>query len=189
MAIARVRTVFTGVAGSPYWSNLYFDVVPDQAQAEIVSDLVVGLWDDLDTDFLSALTATVQSEVASIDEATGNLLEVFPVTGGAVVGLGGTEGLPAATQGLVRFLTDEIAGGRRIRGRCFLPSQLEANSALGVPSSAWRSAKDVRFNELIGEAEQAGSPLCVWSRKNGISANVTTASTWNQWAVLRSRRD
>ena len=46
-----------------------------------------------------------------------------------------SEELPQATQGLIRWSTGTIAGGRRLQGHTFIPGTTENMSDNGVPSS------------------------------------------------------
>jgi hypothetical protein len=187
--MARVRTVWTGVEGSPYYSNLYFLNVEDSSDAQTVIDLVAAYMDDLSDTWDNNLSAFTEPDVAIIDSVSGEIQQIFTGTGATSVGAVAGDILPASSQLLIRMLTDSYVGGRRIRGRMFVPSQAEANSTVGKPTGALTAGVAVFAEDLRAAAAAAIHGWVVWSRKNGTAPPVTAVSVWDQWAVLRSRRD
>jgi hypothetical protein len=179
----------TGVAGSPYYSNLYFTGVATVEQAQDVVDNTEAFWDGLADSMMNTIVGVVQADVALIDEVSGDITGVLTTTGGSFTGSVAGDMLPPASQGLLRLFTNTFVGGRRIRGRVFLPAQAEANSTLGKPSGAWVTAQQSILNTFIAAGITDGSELVIWSRKNGVAPLVAVGSPWDQWAVLRSRRD
>lgn len=182
----RVRTVFTGVAGSPYYSNLYFANASAEAQ-EDAAERVRLMWAELTNELSTPLQAQVESTIVTMDPATGDIsssLEVAPLA--PVQYTNANERLPLFTQLLVTFKTGQFANGRELRGRMFIPGWTTAdNSAIGRPESGTRANVLTVVNAFI-----AGDPaLQVWSRKNGTIAPVTGISVGTEWSVLRSRRD
>lgn len=189
MTIARVRTVLSGVPGTPYYSNLYFQGVVTQPQAQDCLDNVAAFFNSLESTIISTCTWLTEGDVALIDEATGTLTGNLSGTGGSGVGTVSGDPMPWSNQGLLRLLTDTYVGGRRLRGRFFNPAQVEANSTLGVPIGAYITGLNTIGQTLITDSATSSSEWVVWSRKNGVAAEVSSVSTWGQWAVLRSRRD
>lgn len=179
----RIQTVFTGIVGSPYLSTMFFE---STGLAEMVDaqSAVRGFWEDLAGLMQSATTIQVQSDVDVIDPVTGHITATgsAPV---AVLQAGGNAPLPQATQGLVRWRSGVFVNGKEIRGRTFLPSMANDAQLGGKPSSALKVTADAAAAALLA----APVNLVVWSRKNGMSAPVTSGSTWSEFAVLRSRRD
>lgn len=186
MVMARVRTVWTGVPGTPYYSNHYFDVatLPDVVLAV---DSVRSMWDDQAPSMINDLSAQIESEVPVIDPATGDMTSVFNVPQvPPVVGTNTGQPLPPFTQLLMTVTTETILGGRRIRGRFFWPGwPEEVNVDPGVPGLDLRNAARNAADTLIAN----DPPLMVWSRKNGVAVQATGISAGEQWSVLRSRRD
>lgn len=188
MTIQRVRVVWTGVAGSPYYSNLYFGLGEDttgdpQGCVDAVEDFLTNIVPEL----CNPLHAEVVPEVALINEATGDITGFVPVdiTGKNFTNAG--EHLPPMTQMLLRFRTAVVSGGRRVQGRMFVPAFPEsANLAGGTPNGALLAGIRDAF---VATVMAAPDPLVVWSRKNGVAAEVGSVTAWTQWAVLRSRRD
>jgi hypothetical protein len=94
-----------------------------------------------------------------------------------------------------------VVGGRRLRGRTFVPAPVEGASITnGIPSAAYRTALQNAADNMIGDPDV---DLVIWSRpraadpeavppvaaRAGSHAIVGSATTWAKWAVLRSRRD
>lgn len=184
--LMELQTVWTGVAGSPYYTTLRAfhgnDLTP-----EAFSDA----WDAALTaravDFPTALTANIQAELRLIDSVTGTLVGTAPTDGNVFTGSSSGDPLPRASQALIRWSTPAIVAGRRLRGRTFLPCIIESFNTSGgkVDSSlvtAWRGVLDDFISDCQGE-------LCVWSPTHGSVASVEVGTLWDEWAVMRSRRD
>lgn len=182
----RVRTVFTGVAGSPYYSNFYFAGAGSTLAQGVVSD-VRGMWADLASNFGTPMVIAIDPDVPDINPVTGDIQGVTVTDPGATIQCQSVaEKLPTFTQMLVTFNTNEYRGGRQVRGRCFIPGwTIAANTDNGLPDAAYRATVQADFNVLA----ETDSPQVVWSRKYGEALQVTSHSTGTQWAVLRSRRD
>lgn len=185
--IMRVRTVFQGVAGAPYYSNHYFTDDATLSTAQDAIDAVDTFWTALSGNLTNAMTWNVEGTVARIDDVTGALNGQW--AGVANAGVGGSAGeiIPRVAQGLVRWLTPNVVGGRMLRGRTFIPGVLESiNTVSGVPTAAFVTLLATAGNALIADA---GNELRVWSRTHGVSHPATAALGWTEWASLRSRRD
>nr|CRY97448.1 hypothetical protein [uncultured prokaryote] len=180
----RVRTVWTGVPGSPAYTNLYA-VLGDGTPGEFhdaVSSMIGSLSSVVDQD----VTWTVESEIPVIDTVTGEVQSVEAVV--PTTGTGETHDglLPPATSILMKWRTGVFLAGRQIQGRTYLP-YIGANvSADGnvYPASitSVRNAMSVYVTALDGQA-------VVWSRKNGVAVPINSWDCWNKFAVMRSRRD
>lgn len=180
----RITTLFSGplVTGGGI-QQFYFDQgggTAAQAHAAVRT-----FWTSIALGSHTSLTITVTPEVELVDNATGQVEGIETAETYTTTGQTAGDPLPLASQGLLRWRTGVYNAGREIRGRTFLPGQVEAASTGGVPSSttltSWTNAGLALMNN-------ASSELVVWSRK-GQFATVTSASAWSQWATLRSRRD
>jgi hypothetical protein len=129
---------------------------------------------------------TVFEPLEVIDPATGQVSGTLPITTMTHVGASTTEQQPRAIQALVRWFTGVYVGGREIRGRTFIPGITEGGNDAGVPASALMTNLDSAANTL---ASDSSAKLAVWSKARGQAVDVVSAATWNQFAVLRSRRD
>lgn len=182
----EVHTTWTGVAGSPYYTThrglLTGPVTPSQFATAWLAFLetMKGAMDD-------NLVAVVEPEVTIIDSTTGQLVGVTTIAGGTKSMTGSGDVLPPQTQALVQVATPNIVNGRRLRGRFFLPGMMEANNAVdGKPSAALTSAIGSALATFV-TAVSGG--WVIYSPTNHVYAVVSGAQAWNQWAVLRSRRD
>lgn len=200
MSLVRVQTVWSGIAGAPYYTNLY-----------VIGPVSTNNGNDCATAwrvFLNSLTALlVNGMVATIDP---ELLE-FNETDGTVTGAGNTvqapvtftgsgDALPHANQALIQWTTNGIVHNHRVVGRTFIPGCREIdNSASGVPAASvgtpLQTAIDTFLSTMSGR-------MRIWSREVKAENATSTVparpgSAWPiqsgkvapYWAMLRSRRD
>lgn len=182
--ILRVRTVLTQTAGNPMLSTHY--IGGEEADAQDAADAVLAFWSDLQSIMSSGCTLEVLAEVDQFDDATGDLIGVFPTTPADVFqGEATGDPLPFATQGVIHLNTAVIHSGRRVSGRLYIPALTEAGNDDGVPNTSIHEALQTAANNLI---TATSSLWCVYSRKFHLSASVTSGSPWSQFGSLRSRR-
>jgi len=182
----RVRSTWSGgPGGPPLLTTFYFGT-----SLYIVDDAVtatVAFFDACKAKWTNTLAVTVENEVAVIDDATGTLSSVeFATTGDTVTGENLTDPIPPANQVLIRLSTNDVVSGRQLRGRMNFPGITEEDSGGGKPQSGMLATLVGAMQDLV---DDPGSELRVWSRTHGVSALVTGASAWSEFAVLRSRRD
>lgn len=184
--VLRIRSIFEGVAGSPYYSNLYFGGTIS-TDAEERADRVMAFWNLLNTSLTTPMTVRIDPFVASIDEPTGEITGGFTITPPTPVQFTNTTTqLPRFTQLLVKWSTPTYNGGRRLQGRMFIPGFCEVNNnAGGRPDDAIRAAVLTNLQPLITGPDRVG----VYSKTFGVFSQVDGASVGAEWAVLRSRRD
>lgn len=180
----RVKTEFTGLPGMPGLNQLYFDATGGTATEATVA--AAGFWRACQAAFSSSCVWNTLADVEVVDSATGQIVGVS--SGGAESGLGvdNTDYLPTATQGLIRLRTGVFVNGREVRGRIFVPGLTEGDTADGQLASA---AEVILQDALTAVITVPPVDLLVYSRKNGVAHPVVAGSVWNQFAVLRSRRD
>lgn len=193
MAIHRVTAQWSGFPGAPGYSNFYFagdGTTEGDAQASAAR--VRTFFDAITNRLPTGVSIQVEPEVASIDEASGNMTgivaidPVLPVSG---VGTGGFSGPSGA---VVNWLTTEFINGRMVRGRTFLvPLAASSYEDDGTLTTNALTGLRTAATALIGDLSDAG--LMVWRRPiggAGGSANlVRSAQVPDLAAVLRSRRD
>jgi hypothetical protein len=185
MSLYRIRTRVTGPSGGPWLSTFYFDSSGGTAgQAAAAVEL---FWFAVKALMVNTVTATNDGVAVTINEVTGEPTAAIAYAATAQVGALATEELPRAAQGLIRWQTGVYLGGRERRGRTFIPGLGEgANTAGGVVAAATITSLNTAAANLIGDAN---SILAVWSRAHGAFSPVVAGTTWNEFAVLRSRRD
>ena len=185
--LRRVRTVATGVAGTPWYSNFHFTWVSGTEQDHL--DLISNWWSAIVAQLDNTVTWNTEDDMALIDDATGNITGVETGTGSAVVGAETANALPPANQGLVHWFTSSFVGGRQLRGRTFIPGMcVDQTTSVGALQPATRTDFAAAADDLIANSSTPG-PFRVLSRTNGTSAVVDTASVPSFVAVMRSRRD
>lgn len=199
MTIARVRTIFGGVAGTPWYSNIYFADNGGTPVGQAGIDAVDALWTAVQSNIANNITWAVQGEVARLDETNGELTGVTNGVVNAGVGTSAGDMLPFTTQLLGRQFTSAFVAGRRVRGRIFLPGLTEDANTDGAPIAGMITAWTAAQNALL----TAMPNWCVWARpfdgdpdatppkppRDGSLHLVSSVATSPTWAVLRSRRD
>lgn len=183
----RTETIMTGVPGSPYYNRLHFDEGAGTVPQDLI-DATAAFWDDALVQTRDDLTAQVQSEVFQVDEATGVITAALGASSVSVSGSSSQPLKPPTTQALIRLRTGVYVDGRQITGRIFVPSLVFAAGA-DTPASTYVTALNAAMTALLAAATAAGNPLVVWSPTKGVTAEVTSWSVWDQFAVQRSRRD
>lgn len=178
----RVRTNFTGVPGSPYVSNMYLG---DSFLVQEAIDRVSEFWVILEPYMVNECQWAVEDTVVTIDAATGEIVSSASGTGGVGQGDATGEMLPPSNQILIQWYTGQYINGRELRGRTYVPAISSSNNAEGFLAPATRTA-------IIGDLETwyaAEGPPLIWSRAALETRAVASLDVWNQFAVLRSRRD
>jgi hypothetical protein len=87
---------------------------------------------------------------------------------------------------LIKWRTGIYLAGREIRGRTFIPGLDAFTNAEGVVDT---TVHDALSDDLATWLGGLSAPPLIWSRTHGDSAAVAAAEVWDQFAVLRSRRD
>jgi hypothetical protein len=182
--MARVTQIATGVAGSPYYLTGYFDFLTGTAQN------AADAWRNLLSAGVSTYTAPLAfspiTEVSLINPVNGDLIGLTTVSVAAITFTGAGDPLPPSTSMLLRWRTGEYVDGREIRGRTNIPRMAEADNTAGVVTAATVTAWQARQATLLASST---AHHVVWSKKAHKWALTSAASTSNQWAVLRTRRD
>jgi hypothetical protein len=127
--------------------------------------------------------------VEEVDPATGLITDVHTTSQSTFAGASASEPSPWAAQVLARWRTGVYVGGREVRGRTFFPGPLESNITDGVLPVVAVNAYDLIWSTHLADADTlAAGDRVIWSQTHGAAYNVSSASTWNQLAVMRSRR-
>lgn len=187
MDMQRVRTVWTGVAGAPYYTNLYFNDTTGASGAQDAVTAVDTFWTAISGNIEQNCDYVIEPFVAVIGSTEGALVDGHTTTGETGGGTYVGEMLPRQVQGLVRWDTGVIVGGRYLRGRTFIPCIGEPiNTTGGVPTTAFATLVNTAAAALIADT---GNELVIWSRTHGVAHPATLGTFQPQWATLNSRRD
>jgi hypothetical protein len=184
--VQRVRSIVTGVAGTPRYSNLYFQgpSAPDEDYVHAVN----SMWTVVLGRILTGLTITVEGAITVINSSTGDIVDVGGFTNHTLTTSGGGGELPPATCGLAQFHTGKYVAGRELRGRMYLPYPNAGDMTNGAPDASYISAWSSAF-DTMNMTGQANGAWCIYSPKNHLNELVSSHSIWNKYAVLRSQRD
>jgi len=183
MSLLRVRTQIEQQSGGPGLATMWF-TGSDQTAADDAAAAVRTFWDTIKAKISSGTAMQVLPEVTEVDLATGDAIGVFFVEAAIVAGTASGDVLPYTTQGLVSWRTGTFVEGRELRGRTFIPTPVEADNVGGFPLTSYSTAIAIAANSLAGS-----TALEVYSRTHHAQADVISASCWNNWAELRTRRN
>lgn len=183
----RVTTEWAGGQGVPWYSTHHFAGVTEDAAVDAVS-AVAGFWGDVDANQPNTINWRVSGEVPVVNPATGQITELFTVTGATGAGAGSGETVPWADQALIRWTTGFYQNGRQVRGRTFIPGLVIAASDAGRVAPITVTNLATAAADFLADL-QPGNELVIYSRTAGTATAVTGASVWANFAVLRSRRD
>lgn len=182
----RITTEFTGPQGSPaYCVMTQSDTIGYDTQNAVTA--LGTFWESVDSYIKNSVTWTVLGDVVEFDEATGQttgIISVDPVTG---TGDSGGDMVAAATSILIRWRTGVFIDGREVRGRTFVPYTTDAASTSGGFVSAAAIANiEAACATLLGDEAWGGQ---VYSKKHFSAEDIISGRVWNEYAVMRSRRD
>lgn len=177
----RLRVNWTGLNNG--FSVLHFGDAAGNGQ--VAADAVEDWLDGIRTQMATVQNMVVDTEVEEVDPATGQVTGVESVTTILKTGQQAGEPVPQVAQALVRWRTGQYVAGREIRGRTFIPGLGRGTITIGgeltgVASLALQNAST---------AFVAASGIGVWSPARATFQLATVASVWNEFAVMRSRRD
>lgn len=182
----RVTSTWTGFAGAPGYTQLYFGELDNGTVAA-----TRAFWNSLTALLPNDVTITVANSGDLIDAVTGDITGGWTETSTTpVVGINTGSWANAAGLG-VNWVTPAIINGRRLRGRTFIvPAASAAFDNDGSLTGATVTTLTAAAQALVADAS---SELLVWHRpkpgSGGSSAVVTSVVVPDKTFVLRSRRD
>lgn len=184
--MTRVRVIFTGVAGTPWYSNWYFDGTGDD---QPYADIVGQFWNTIKDIMFSGVSWAVQNTVTHLDVASGQPTGVGTVTGLSGTGTDPSDPLPYATQMLLTLNTGQYVNGRQVRGRINVPGITEPNTSGGLFSTAATGEVLAAANTVRTAVLEPDNFWLVYSKSTGTVHPVTGNPAARKPAILRSRRD
>jgi hypothetical protein len=195
MAIYQVRTNWTGSFGATD-SVMHFDQVSGTAQQAATA--VMNMWQSIDNALHSSVSWALDTDVRTLNEATGALSAIATVSAASATG-SGTGDYVDLLQGLIVWNTGEVVDGRLLRGRTFIPGITEASvDTTGRPTSGFASVVNTAVSTLIADVN---SQPVVWHRpvysgtgssrvleRNGSFEASTSAALKNRFSYMSGRR-
>jgi len=200
VSLIRVQTVWTGVAGAPYYTNVYCIGPLSTNNGNDMAAAWRAFLASLVNVCSTPMVATIDSELLEFNEVDGVVTGAGNTIQTPVNFTGAGDALPRQCQALVQWTTNGIVHNRRVRGRTFIPGVLESeNGPTGIPTPAvgtpLQTAIDTFLSTMSGR-------LRIWSREVKVENATATVparpgSAWPvlsgkvapYWATLRSRRD
>lgn len=164
------------------------------ADAQACTDAVQDFWDSFEPIMSTGVSYELSGTVTEIDHVTGGLVSAAGVTTeGIKQGDDPGNPLPPATQFLIRAFTPTVVNGRLLRGRIYVPGMMELqNDENGAPTVGMVTGALAAAQALMDDLTAI---WVIWHRPppgagaGGQMSGVTSVGAWDQWAVLRSRRD
>lgn len=182
----EIQTVWSGVEGAPFYTTLRglsSGTTTPQEMADAWETFLEGLQAVTD----NALVAVVNDEVRVIESTTGETQSVSTISGATVAMAHTGDPLPPLCQMLLRWSTGVFTGGRRIRGRTFIPGGMEAyNTAAGKVDAGLASGLQTNAEAFI---TACSGDFVIYSPTHRAYASVQEAQLSTDWSFLRSRRD
>lgn len=174
---------YSGLEGLPGTNTLFGDE-GDIAVSEMRSQINTFYSAWASSYMTNQVTITIPNSGDIIDSGDGSLIGVW-TDGSPITVVGGSSGvwLPPATQALVQFKTSLVVAGRKLRGHIFLPGCLSLVMTNGKPNASLVSAMSAAAQTCFADG------FCVFSPTHNTWSSITSATVWNEFAVLRSRRD
>jgi hypothetical protein len=203
-SIWQVTWAWTGFPGATGYSNLYYRAsTSDAGEAAGVCQQSQLLWTGLKGLLPQQVTISLQPDVRLLEDSTGNLVNIFtvtgipPTTGSAAAGV-----YSAPSGGCIDWLTGVIHGKHLMVGRTFV---------VPLAGAAYQNngtLADTTVTTLATAAESMrqanpAHPFGVWGRPRkadntsnppkpaltGFFANAISSRIPDKAVVLRSRRD
>lgn len=183
-SIRRIPVTWTTGPG-----GLGLSVFYSQDAADATADLF-NFFNAIKGGFPTAVSWSIPSAGDKIDPLTGILNGSW--SGGSaatLVATGATSLYAAGTGGFIRWNTDVIENGRRLKGRTFLvPLLADQYDAQGTINNAVITSWQTAANTLV-----ATDKLVIWHRPtggaaNGSSADISSAVAPDKVTSLRTRR-
>jgi hypothetical protein len=191
--ITKLTAEWTGFAGAPGYTNLYFGVLGSPTLRTNAAAAVRAFFATLPGYLPNNLTIRLNGIATDIDEATGALLSVNSYTPPTAVVGTNTTAYAGGSGASVRWLTGAVVGGRLVSGKTFLVPLVGAYDTDGTLAPAFVTTLGTAATTLATYVAYAavGSP-CVWHRpKAGVGGSapaMSGAAVTDRAAGLRSRR-
>lgn len=178
--------MWTGVAGTPYYSNFFLD--DDGTNVQQALDQTETLLQEWIATAALGLVYTIEDAVTVLDTATGQPTTVVTGTGTTDTAGGGSDPLPWGNQVLIRLNTGVFQNGRQIIGHHFIPGMIEghvgSDGLLTTTRAGELATAQDEYSTTPGNLTEV-----VWSRASNSAPPVASVAANRHLTFLRSRRD
>lgn len=186
---------------------MFWDATEDSGGAAFVRSALDAFWTACMPVVDTGFTFTLDPVLYVMDPATGAVSGTLPVATFTKTGSDSAGRAPNQLQYVIQFKTGAYIGGRNLRGRVYVPGVSEFGiSGGGLHASAVTALQGAGDGLVSAASAQFG----IWSRpqearqlfdsrtgqlkksypaRAGQLADAETASVWNKFGTLRSRRD
>lgn len=183
--VQRVVVDWTGFTGAPGYTVHY------RGEADVTTSHLATFYESVKAMFPPVVNVRVRNQGDLLDASTGALVGSWSTAANAATIGTGASSYAGGAGAVVRWMTNGISNGRRIRGRTFLvpcaTGVFESNGTLSP--TALTTINNAAVALLTAEAGN----LVVWHRprnhSGGSSNPVTASDVPDRSALLRSRRD
>lgn len=200
MSLIRSQTIWTGVAGSPFYTNIYCIGPLATNNGNDMANAWRVFLNSLSAILHAPMVATISAELLEFDETTGNVTGAGNTIQTPVTFTGSVDALPPMTQALLQWHTSGIVHNRRVKGRTNIPGVMEnQNDPNGKPlplvSTPLLSGAQAYLTSMSGRARIWAQPFEADPAnpdnptRPGSSHAIDSVTVAPYWAVLRSRRD
>lgn len=178
----RIVTETTqSVGGLAY--NVFHSVGTDIADATTFAAQVEIFFQGLQSVMNNVTQTSFDGLVTVLDPATGAPTATLPGTPWNVQGSWGSGRSPEGLSLVVQWRTGVYVGAREIRGRSFIGGLGDINEGSAVVPGSVITDVQAAATTLAG-----GDQLGVYSPTNGQIQPVSSATCWNRFGFLRTRR-
>ena len=180
-----VRTTFSGGPAGDWLTVFRIDrLLGGTAQDSV--DTVTSFWNEGKTMLSQAITAHVSGVVEVCDPITGQPTGIDTATPANVAFTMTGDPLPWQTQLCIYWNTGTWIGGRQVRGRTFVPAQVETyNDVNGLPASGLVAVVGLMAAHISNSSTTTPG---IYSRKHHNTYPVTSHQVSTKWSVMRTRR-
>lgn len=179
----RMQVITLGFQGAPGY-NTYYSLAGTEAAASTWAGDVSGYISGLASNLSNVTTCQFDGILEEFDPGTGQTTSTLDVGAFSVQGVNNANQSPQGTCALIRWRTGLFLNGREVRGRSYISGLADIGDGVG-------RITDTNLADMQTAAQilADSSTAAVYSPTNGIGAFISSANVWNQFGLMRSRRD
>lgn len=181
VTIHKIRVAWTGLPGAPGVSTFHCSGPPGTMMADLRT-----FFEAVKATLPTSCVLTYPSTGVDIDSSTGLATGTWSASAPSPTTGTNPAAYIAPAGAVVNWKTGFFAGGRELRGKTFLvPLASDTYQNDGSLNNTNRTSFQTAATALVS----SGGNMIIYSRRNGATAPVTSATVPDKAVVLRSRRD